>query len=100
MPYPSITFEQWQGSVLDRGFDWSSWLPTGDTISSATFTVTDGDGLLVINPTPKVTSIVGAVVVFWTSSATPGITYWVHCTITTAAGRVDTKSMQIIGTGP
>jgi hypothetical protein len=100
MPYPSITFEQWQDSVIDRGFDWSAWLPTGDTISSAAFTVTGGDSALVINPTPKVTSIVGAVVVFWTSGTTAGVTYWVHCQITTAAGRIDTKSMKIIGTGP
>lgn len=100
MPYPSLTFEHWQGSVLDRGFDWSAWMAASDTITGAVIAVTGGDEALVINPPTKATTITGAVVVFWTGGGTAGITYWVHCTVTTSAGRTDTKSMQIIGTGP
>ena len=75
-------------AVLDFVFDWSSWLATGETISSRTVTVETG--------ITKVsdTSASGKVTA-WLSGGTAGTTYDVACKIVTSASRTDERTMLI-----
>lgn len=75
-------------AVLDYQWDWSSWLPTGDTISSAT--VTASSGLTVAS-----SSYTSTAVTAWLSGGTAGTEYTVTCRITTARGRTDDRTIEI-----
>jgi len=69
---------------VDFQFDFTDWL-NGDTI--ATIDV-DGGGLTV-----GTNSTDGSVVTFWLSGGTAGTSYTVRVRITTAAGRIDDRSL-------
>jgi len=79
-------------AVLDYVFDWSSWLDTGETISSYTMTVptgiTEGTG-------SYATSQASGRVTVWLSSGVAGTEYAVECKIVTSAGRTDERTMLI-----
>lgn len=75
-------------AVLDYAFDWSNWLGTNETISTATVTVDAGltkDSQS--NTTTKVT--------VWLSGGTLATTYKVVCRITTNQGRTDERTIGI-----
>lgn len=74
---------------LDYKFDWSDWLPAGDTIQDASVTATAG---LTVAPDLTVTA---TAVTCWLSGGTAGLDYTVTCHIETAAGRVDERSIKI-----
>jgi hypothetical protein len=74
-------------STLDYKFDWTGWLAE-DTISSAVVTVPTG-------LTSSGSSIIGKTVVVWLAGGTVEQNYIVTCNITTAAGRIDERSMII-----
>lgn len=80
-------------ALLDYPFDWSNaglgWLATGETVVSNTVTVDAG------LTNPIVTASTTAVTV-WLSGGTIGRSYLVSCTITTSAGRTDTRSIRVI----
>lgn len=76
--------------VLDYSWDWTAWLlPVTDTITS-----------FVIQPTAPLT-VVGTptnnagVVRAFISGGISGNTYAVECEITTAAGRIDARSIYL-----
>jgi len=73
---------------LDYVFDWSSWLETGETISSHTITVDTG-------LTKGLDSELSGQVVVWLSGGTIGETYQVACEITTSLGRIDERTVEI-----
>lgn len=73
---------------LDYAWDWTSWLPDGDTITSHQVTVPDGLTL-------GTTTLTGAIVTAWISGGTPGELYTVTCRITTSDGRTDDRSRTI-----
>jgi hypothetical protein len=75
-------------STLDFAFDWSSWLATGETISSHTVTVSSGI-------TKGSDSEASGKVTVWLSGGTAGTWYTVACKIVTSAGRTDERTMQI-----
>lgn len=66
---------------LDYGIEFADLLETGETISSASWTV--GAGL-----TGGAESESGTVASKWLSGGTAGLTYEVDCEATTSAGRV------------
>lgn len=69
--------------ILDFTWDWSVWLPGGDTISGITFTATSGitvEG----SPAPSHTTTSATV---WLGSGTASTVYQVTCQITTVGGR-------------
>lgn len=74
-------------AILDYGFDWTYWLGT-DTIVSVLWTVPTG-----LTLTTQTNSATVATV--WLSGGTAGTTYDVGCRITTAAGRVDERTMRV-----
>ena len=75
-------------STLDFVFDWSSWLASGETISSFSVTVTTG---ITLGTSSKAPSQAAGKVTYWLSGGTAGSSYVVQCTITTSAGRVDNR---------
>lgn len=86
-------FRKPPSDVLDYVFDWSAWLAKyGDTISASSMAVSPS-GLTITSPAASFTATYATV---WASSGTIGQTYVVSNTITTAAGRVRTRSIKII----
>ena len=78
------TFTQQPHEVLDYDFDYSEWIPSGDTIIAAVATADVGLtlGSTIINPVNH------QVVKQWISGGTDGTTYKVQLTATTTGGRV------------
>jgi hypothetical protein len=77
------TFTESPGSNLDYTFDWSKWLQTGETISSATVTAPD---LLV-----GLTTVATTAVSVFLSGLAIGQTYQVKCVVTTTSARTDSR---------
>lgn len=77
--------------VLDYEWDWSVWLPTGDTISTVSWTAADG---LTIETSPASSNTTTTATV-WLGGGTAGETYNVTCEVTTAAGRVAQWSQNV-----
>jgi hypothetical protein len=75
-------------AVLDYVYDWSSWLATGETISS--YTITTPTGI-----TKASDSQATGKVTIWLSGGTAGTEYSVECKIVTSAGRTDERTMLI-----
>jgi len=75
-------------AVLDYAFDWSSWLQSGETISSYSITVDSG-------LTKESDNESDGVVTVWLSGGTAGSEYTVSCKITTSMSRTDERSMTI-----
>lgn len=71
---------------LDYLFDWSAWLAQDETIT--TFTVTAQTGLTITESSESAGKITA-----WVEGGTAGNTYRVTCTITTSAGRVDSRNL-------
>ena len=75
-------------AVLDFAFDWSSWLQSGETISS--YSITAETGITVDSD-----SQASGVVTVWLSGGTAGTEYTVACKIETSSSRTDERSMTI-----
>jgi hypothetical protein len=73
---------------LDYVFDWSSWLESGETITS--YDITSATGL-----TKGLDSELSGKVVVWLSGGTIGENYEVSCEITTSLGRTDERTIEI-----
>ena len=80
--------------ILDYAWDWSVWLPTGDTISEVDWTAESG---ITIETSPAESNTSTSATV-WVGGGTAGSFYTLTCQITTAAGRVaqDTQNINII----
>ena len=74
-------------ATLDYRFDWAAWLTT-DTIATVTWTVPTGITQTAITNTTTTATI-------WLSGGTVGTRYTVVCRITTAAGRIDERSLVV-----
>jgi len=85
------TFEKQVNDVKDYDIDYSTWLPTGDTISVVTETdpptcLNDAtDTALVIDSVAATTTSIKV----WMSAGTAGYTYKLTLLVTTAGGRDD-----------
>lgn len=72
-------------SKLDYGFDWSSWLATGETILTSTWTVETGLTKVSDSNSTTATTI-------WVTGGTVGESYVITNHITTSDGREDDRS--------
>jgi hypothetical protein len=72
-------------AVLDYVFDWSSWLASGETISTAVITVASG-------LTKDSESNTSTTAKAWLSGGTENGRYTITCRITTNQGRTDDRS--------
>lgn len=75
-------------ATLDYVFDWSDWLASAEVITSMTATVETG--LTLDSSSSTISSAT-----LWLSGGTDGKTYTVSCKITTSAGRIDERSINI-----
>jgi hypothetical protein len=76
------------GSRLDYTFDWSAWLPSGDTIASHTVTVTGGS--------TDADSEAAGIVTAWVTvpaAAPDGAAVQITCAIVTTGGREDSRRL-------
>lgn len=83
-----LTYIKDPDAVLDYPFDWSDWLETSDTIAS--YVITVASGLTLDSDSNTTTAVVP-----WLSGGTAGTTYTVACSITTADGRTDERTINI-----
>jgi hypothetical protein len=81
-------FEKDPDAVLDYEFDWSDWLPSGDTIASA---VVEAETGIVIDSQANTSTAVTV----WLSGGTANTGYEVTCHITTAEARQDDRTITI-----
>lgn len=91
-----------QGLTIDKDveaqliytFDWSEWLPTGDSISTASYTITaranDPDPLIKVDE-----GIQGDFTYVELSDGQLGKTYVVTCEIETANGLIDRRFFRV-----
>lgn len=86
---PTIaTFIKNDDAVLDYPMSWAAWLGS-DTIADAEWTVPSG------LTTPKAATVTTTTATVWLGGGTIGEDYRVTCKITTAAGRVDERSILV-----
>lgn len=79
-------------AVLDYSIRWTSWLVTGDSISTSTWAIDVApDASLTIDSS----SIVDGVPTVWLSGGTAGETYVVRNRVVTANSRTDDRSIVI-----
>jgi hypothetical protein len=74
---------------LDYSVDWSTWLASGESVS--TYAVAVNSSLITISTY----SITSAVVTAWLTGGNVGQTYTVSVKITTSLSRVDERSFKI-----
>lgn len=86
----SDRFAKDPSAVLDYKFDWSSWLATGETISSHTITADTGITVDSSSLTDTNTSVT-----VWLSGGTAETSYTVTCQVVTSASRTDERSITI-----
>jgi hypothetical protein len=77
-------------AVLDYKWDWTAWLPAGDTITTAVVAVASGD--VAINSQSNTTNSVTA----WISAGTVGTEAELRARVTTAQGRTDDRTITLM----
>lgn len=81
-------------ATLDYPFDFTDWLTDiGDTISAALVIPVAGILLDTVGHGPNGYSVSGMKVIAWLKGGTIDETYQVTCRVTTAAGRIDDRSI-------
>lgn len=81
---------------LDYLMDWSSWLPSGDTISSSAWAIDvapDTSLAIAGSPAPSNTTTTATC---WLTGGTLGQKYVLRNRITTASGRTEDRSVAIV----
>lgn len=78
-------------ATLDYAVDWTAWLDQGDTITAAQWTIPDG-----ITQAAPAPSTDGGKATVWLSGGTVGQVYPITCRVTTSAGRVDERTVEIL----
>ncbi len=88
------TFTKDPNAKLDYSVDWSTWLPAGDSISTAAWTVAGPDASLVVAGSPAPSHASGVATV-WLEGGTAGNNYRATCRVTTTAGRIDDRTIEL-----
>lgn len=78
-------------AALDYSQDWTSYLATGETISSSAWAIEGGDAVLTLGSTQLVGNVASAFV----SAGTKGQVYTLRNRIVTNQGRTDDRSWTI-----
>jgi len=76
--------------ILTWSFDWTSWLASGDTLASATWTITPSAGVTITDLGES-----GAVASVEISVLTRGETYMLTCEMVSTAGETGQQSYSI-----
>ena len=81
-----------RGAALDWAWDWSDWLPSGDTVTAQAIAATDA---LTASAVTAAGGVVSAVITC-SADAPIGSRQRATCTITTAAGLTDSRSIRLV----
>ena len=84
-----MIFEKDPNATLDYVFDWTAWL-AGDTISTSTWAPLPSDLTSVSTSNTTLTTTI------FVSGGTPGRTYRLRNRITTAGGRTDDQTAELV----
>jgi len=84
-----MTFRKDPDAVLDYLWDWTSWLQTGETITTSTFIVPTGI-------TKNSDTNTATTCTIWLSGGTIGATYKITNRIVTSAGRTNDRSTMFV----
>ena len=84
-----MTFRKDPDAVLDYLWDWTSWLQTGETITTSTFIVPSGI-------TKNSDTNTATTCTIWLSGGTIGATYKITNRIVTSAGRTNDRSTMFV----
>jgi hypothetical protein len=79
---------------LTYTFEWSEWLPTGDSLATVVYTI----GARTNDPDPLVSitnGITGTKTYIKLDQGQVGKTYTVSCKVTTTAGLIDRRSFRV-----
>lgn len=76
--------EQHPSDELDHAVKFTNWMPSGDTLTSCTVTVSSG---LTLGTGTKAPVIASANVILWLSGGQPGRTYDIQVVAETSQGR-------------
>ena len=89
-----LTIQKDTEAQLIYTFEWSEWIPAGDSISAVLYTITaranDPDPLIKVSQ-----SIVGTKTFIELSNGQEGKTYIVTCQITTTNGLIDRRNFRV-----
>lgn len=88
MATQSQTFRKDPHAKLDYGFDWSSWLASGETITDSLWTIPTG--ITKVSDQKDDDSVT-----VWLSGGTAGESYKIACKVTTSASRIDERSFVV-----
>lgn len=88
MGKPFVVIEKDANAILDYQLSWASWLPSGDTISTHSWTTAAGITLSTASNSTQV-------VTFWLSGGTANQKYELVNRIVTASGRQDERTIII-----
>ncbi len=94
MAYTSYTHDP--DSTLDYQWDWSDWLPDGDTITAATVTIINTDAADETPATVDSSSFTDTTVTAWISGGNTAFSpYTAVCHVSTLALREDDRSITL-----
>ena len=82
-------------ATLDYSLDWGSWLLSGETIQSATWTITSDQIPVTGDATVSQSVVVGGVCSAWITAGNIGTVYTADCVIVTSGGRTDARSITL-----
>lgn len=85
----TVKWTQDPNAILDYTLDWRKLLVVGDVLLHANFTPDPGLSVLSQNNTDTLATV-------WLLNGLVGQTYNVNCHITTAGGRQDDRTFQIV----
>ena len=77
-------------SIMDRGFDWSDWLPITDSIIDSEWINPSSDIVIILDSFDTISTLA------WFSGGVIGSTYRVTNRITTLEGRTEDRTLAII----
>ena len=82
-------------ATLPYGFDWSAWVPSGDSVASAAWNITSpsGDGTPITVSSTSVSSNVASATL---TAGTAGNEYQARCRVTTTNGLIDDRTIWIV----
>jgi hypothetical protein len=83
-----VSFLKTPNAMLDYGFNWTSWLTSGEVIASSVWTVTSGLTVVSSSNTDTQTTI-------WISGGVAFSNYSLVNKITTSLGRIDERTIKI-----
>lgn len=93
MAYPLRKFEKDPDANLDFGEDWSAFLDDDTIVSAEWILPVDAEDTTIIEKTDE--DFTDTRTVVWLKAGTLGKKYLITCRITTAAGRIDDRTIQI-----